>query len=443
MTTIRMYDVILAKRNHKQLTKQQIEYLVTGITRNEIPDYQISALLMAIYFNGMEDAEIAFLTKCMAESGECIDLSPIKGIKVDKHSTGGVGDKTTLICAPIVAACGVPVAKMSGRGLGHTGGTVDKLAAIPGYRTALSQNEFFRIVNDVGLSVIGQTGNIAPADKILYALRDVTATVDSIPLIASSIMSKKLASGADAILLDVKVGSGALIKDLEQSLALAQKMVAIGVRNGRKLSALISDMDIPLGTAIGNSLEVREAVETLQNNGPKDLTQLCLTLAADMLFLANAGSLEQCYQMAKKALGSGEAFEVFRASVQAHGGDVRVLDDPECFEKASIQYAVKARTGGVIVRMNTEAIGTTSVILGAGRATKEDEIDYAAGIELLKKTGDRVEAGETIAVLHTAKESVLCEVERQYLQACQIAQQSVPLGKTVLARVTSDGLELF
>ncbi|MBQ6834590.1 MAG: thymidine phosphorylase, partial [Lachnospiraceae bacterium] len=331
---MRMYDLIMKKRNGEALTKQEIDYMITEYVAGEIPDYQMSAFLMAVYFNGMTEEETVTMTQAVAHSGDMVDLSAIEGIKVDKHSTGGVGDKTTLIITPMVAACGVKVAKMSGRGLGHTGGTVDKLESIPGFQTAIDQERFFEIVNETGLSVIGQSGNMTPADKKLYALRDVTATVDSIPLIAVSIMSKKLAAGSDAILLDVKTGSGAFMKTVDDSIALAREMVSIGENAGRKTAALITDMDIPLGNNIGNSLEVIEAVETLQGNGPEDLTEVCLQLAGNMLYLAGKGTIEECIAMAKKTIEDGSALERLVAMVEAQGGDSSVILDTGKFEKA-------------------------------------------------------------------------------------------------------------
>src|SRR5574344_1168718 len=339
---MRMYDLIMKKKHGEVLTEQEIQFMIDGYVKGEIPDYQMSAMLMAIWFNGMNDHEITELTKTMAKAGDMIDLSAISGKKVDKHSTGGVGDKTTLIVAPIVAACGGKVAKMSGRGLGHTGGTVDKLESIPGYRTVLGRKEFFDTVNKCGVSLIGQSGNLAPADKKLYALRDVTATVDCIPLIASSIMSKKLAAGSDCILLDVKTGNGAFMKTLEDSIALAKKMVAIGEHAGRKTVALITNMDIPLGNCIGNSLEVIEEVETLKGNGPADLTHKSINLAGNMLYLAGKGTLEECRKMAETTIQDGSAFNCLIAMVEAQGGDSSVIKDCSRFQQAPFSQEVLA-----------------------------------------------------------------------------------------------------
>ena len=398
---------------------------------------------MAIWFNGMNEHETAVLTDCMARSGDMVDLSAIPGIKVDKHSTGGVGDKTTLVIAPIVAACGVPVAKMSGRGLGHTGGTIDKLESIPGFRVSVEREQFFQIVRDAGLSVIGQTGNIAPADKKLYALRDVTATVDSLPLIASSIMSKKLAAGSNAIVLDVKTGSGAFMKTLDDSIGLAQAMVSIGERNGRRTIALITDMDLPLGHAIGNSLEVAESVATLKGHGPADLTEVCLQLAANMLYLADKGTLDECRRLAEDALSSGAALEKLRAMVIAQGGDVSVIDDTSKFPQAPVTYEVKSPSDGYITHMETEKCGIASVALGAGRESKEDDIDMSAGVVLVKKTGDKVTRGETIARLYTAKQSALPEAERLLLDAITFSDKQPAPEKLILARVSKDSVERF
>ena len=440
---MRMYDIIMNKRNGGVLSDEEIAFFIDGYTNGHIPDYQASALLMAIWFNGMNEHETAVLTDCMARSGDMVDLSAIPGIKVDKHSTGGVGDKTTLVIAPIVAACGVPVAKMSGRGLGHTGGTIDKLESIPGFRVSVEREQFFQIVRDAGLSVIGQTGNIAPADKKLYALRDVTATVDSLPLIASSIMSKKLAAGSNAIVLDVKTGSGAFMKTLDDSIGLAQAMVSIGERNGRRTIALITDMDLPLGHAIGNSLEVAESVATLKGHGPADLTEVCLQLAANMLYLADKGTLDECRRLAGDALSSGAALEKLRAMVIAQGGDVSVIDDTSKFPQAPVTYEVKSPSDGYITHMETEKCGIASVALGAGRKSKEDDIDMSAGVVLVKKTGDKVTRGETIARLYTAKQSALPEAERLLLDAITFSDKQPAPEKLILARVSKDSVERF
>ena len=367
---MRMYDLIMKKRNGEALTEQEIQYMIREYVAGEIPDYQMSAFLMAVYFKGMTEEETLAMTQAVAHSGEMVDLSGIEGVKVDKHSTGGVGDKTTMIIAPIVAACGVKVAKMSGRGLGHTGGTVDKLESIPGLHTSLSREDFFNVVNQTGLSVIGQSGNLAPADKKLYALRDVTATVDSIPLIAVSIMSKKLAAGNDCILLDVKTGSGAFMKSIDDSIALAKEMVAIGENAGRKTVALITDMDIPLGHNIGNSLEVIEAVETLKGNGPEDLTEVCVHLASNMLFLAGKGTLEECRSLVREVIANGEALKRLAAMVEAQGGDSSVIFDTDKFEKAAYQHEVLAKKSGYITFMDTESCGISLCYVG-GRPMRQ------------------------------------------------------------------------
>ncbi|WP_367569342.1 pyrimidine-nucleoside phosphorylase [Lacrimispora sp.] len=438
---MRMYDVIAKKRNGEILTEEEIRFMIEGYVKGDIPDYQMSAMLMAVYLKGMSDEETAILTDAVAHSGDMVDLSRIEGIKVDKHSTGGVGDKTTLVVAPMVAACGVKVAKMSGRGLGHTGGTVDKMEAIPGMRTTLTEEEFFSVVNSTGLSVIGQSGNLAPADKKLYALRDVTATVDSIPLIAASIMSKKLAAGNDCILLDVKTGSGAFMKTLEDSITLAEKMVAIGEHSGKKTMALITNMDIPLGSLIGNSLEVIEAVETLQGKGPGDLTEVCLSLAAGMLFLAGKGSLDECREMAEKTIADGSALKKLAAMVEAQGGDPAVITDPSLFAKAPFEKEVKALKSGYITHMNTEQCGIASSLLGAGRITKESQIDYTAGIALKKKVGQQVEEGETIAVLYASKRDLFADAEHELLKAVTIGGQKPEEEPLIYVRVTGAGVE--
>ena len=440
---MRMYDLIHKKRNGGELTEEELKYIVKGYTDGQIPDYQMSALLMAIYFNSMTEKETAIFTDEIAHSGEMVDLSQIKGIKVDKHSTGGVGDKTTLIIAPIVASYGVKVAKMSGRGLGHTGGTVDKMESIPGLKTTLEIEDFIKQVNDIGVAVIGQSGNLAPADKKLYALRDVTATVDSIPLIAGSIMSKKLAAGNDAILLDVKTGSGAFMKTIDDSIKLASAMVSIGKHAGKNTLALITEMDIPLGHMIGNSLEVKEVCEILQGRGPKDLREVAINLAANMLFLAKKGSLEECKQLAAKALDDGQAFNKLCEFVEAQGGDISYLKDPSKFAMAKHIYEVKAPVGGNIHRMDTEGIGIASVVLGAGRKTKEDDIDFAAGIELVKKTGDKVERGDVLAVLYTNNDKSIKEAEKMLLESYTIDEDEVEVKPLILARVTSDEVERF
>lgn len=437
---MRMYDIIHKKRNAGVLTKDEIHFFIDGYVKGDIPDYQVSALMMAIYFNGMNDEEMTELTIAMAHSGDMVDLSGIKGIKVDKHSTGGVGDKTTLIVAPIVASCGVKVAKMSGRGLGHTGGTVDKLESIKGFKTTLSREQFFDIVNNIGVSVIGQSGNLAPADKKLYALRDVTATVESIPLIASSIMSKKLAAGSDCILLDVKTGSGAFMKTIDDSVALAEKMVAIGEGAGRKTVALVTNMDIPLGKNIGNSLEVIESVETLNGKGPHDLETVCIELAANMLYLVDKGTIEQCRVMAEDALKSGKALKCLADMVRAQGGDESVIYDTDKFKKALYKHEILSLSDGYITKMNTEKIGISSVMLGAGRNAKEDEIDYSAGIILNKKYGDKVSKGDVLATLYADNESLFTDAEKMYREAITISETQAKEEKLIYERITKDNI---
>ena len=440
---MRMYDLITKKKHGEELTRDEISEMIRGYVNGEIPDYQMSAMLMAICFQGMTEKETADLTIEMAHSGDMVDLSAIKGIKVDKHSTGGVGDKTTLVIGPIVAACGVKVAKMSGRGLGHTGGTVDKLESIPGMQVALKQEQFFEIVNKVGVSVVGQSGNLAPADKKLYALRDVTATVDSIPLISSSIMSKKLAAGSDCILLDVKTGSGAFMRTVEDSIALAQRMVAIGEHAGRNTMAVITDMDIPLGHAIGNSLEVMEAIETLQGHGPEDLTEVCKILAANMLYLAKKGTVEECEQLVKEAVENGAAFKKLVEMVEAQGGDSSVIQDTGKFRKAPYQYEVKSAREGYIRHMDTEQCGVASMVLGAGRETKDSSIDYSAGIVLKKKTGEFVKCGEVLAVLYASKEELFQKAEKILTNAYSFSEEPVRNRPLVLAKVSSGGVEKY
>ena len=440
---MRMYDIIAKKRDGGVLTSEEINFFVNGYVSGEIPDYQVSALMMAIYFNGMNAEETANLTMNMANSGEVIDLSSIPGIKVDKHSTGGVGDKTTLIISSIVASYGVKVAKMSGRGLGHTGGTIDKMESIPGMQTALPRKEFFDIVEKVGMSVIGQSGNLVPADKKLYALRDVTATVESIPLIASSIMSKKIAAGSDCILLDVKTGSGAFMKTVEDSIKLAKAMVEIGENVGRKTIALITDMDRPLGAAIGNSLEIIEVCEILKGRGPKDLLEICIELAANMLHLGTNKDLKICKEMAQEAINNGSAFKKLKEMVKAQGGDVSVLDDTDKFEKASVKYEVKAKESGYIHSMNTEKCGIASVVLGAGRETKESSIDFSAGIILEKNVGDQVNEGETIATLYSSDIEKCKNAENILQGAIEISREKPEFIPIIHARVSKDGVERF
>ncbi|QQF49762.1 pyrimidine-nucleoside phosphorylase [Staphylococcus epidermidis] len=399
---MRMIDIIEKKRDGKSLTKEEIEFFVNGYTHREVPDYQASSLAMAIFFQDMNDEERAALTMSMVNSGEKIDLSDINGIKVDKHSTGGVGDTTTLVLAPLVAAVGVPVAKMSGRGLGHTGGTIDKLESVKGFNVEISEKDFIKLVNDNQVAVIGQSGNLTPADKKLYALRDVTGIVNSIPLIASSIMSKKIAAGADAIVLDVKTGSGAFMKTLDDAEALAHAMVRIGNNVGRNTMAIISDMSQPLGNAIGNALELKEAIATLKGNGPKDLTELVLTLGSQMVVLAEqATSLDEARQMLIDAIKTGKALNKFKTFLSNQGGDDSIVNSPEKLPSAKYQVEFKAKKDGYITEIIANEIGVASMMLGAGRQTKEDVIDLGVGIVLNKKVGEHVEKGENILTIHT------------------------------------------
>ncbi len=420
---MRMYDIIKKKRDGGELSTEEIDFFIRGVTDGSIPDYQISALCMAIYYRGMSVRETCDLTFAVRDSGDKTDFSAIKGIRVDKHSTGGVGDKTSLVVAPIVAALGVKVAKMSGRGLGHTGGTVDKLEAIDGFRTTLSEEEFIAQVNRIGLAIVGQSRQFAPADKKLYALRDVTATVDSMPLIAASIMGKKLAADDDCIVLDVKTGSGSFMKSVEKSRELAQLMVDIGKSAGKKMVALITNMDRPLGYAIGNSLEVIEAVETLCGRGPADFTEVCLTLAGHMLSLAGMGTPEEGRELAKQVIADGRALKKFAEVVAAQGGDASLIEDPSKFKKAKYEYPVKSAVSGYIHGVDTEAYGLSSLMLGAGRNTAEDAIDYSAGIVLKKKTGEFVQKGETIAVLYSDNATCFVAAAEKLLAATAVERE--------------------
>ena len=400
---MRAYDIISKKRDGQVLTEQEIKFMIDGYVNNSIPDYQMAAFLMAIYLKNMTEEEYCNLTKIMLNSGEVIDLSSINGVKVDKHSTGGVGDKITLIVAPVVAACGVKVAKMSGRGLGHTGGTIDKLESIKNFKVELNKNEFFDIVNKVGCCVIGQTGNLVPADKKIYALRDVTATIESIPLIASSIMSKKLASGADCILLDVKVGDGAFMKSIEQATELSIAMVKIGKKLGKKVEAVITNMDQPLGYAIGNILEVLESYEVLKNFCPEDLKEVSNYVAARMLYMANFGTFEECLNKVEEVLKNGSALQKFKDMITAQGGDVSIFEKINInnFDNNQQKYICYSENSGYISAIKASQIGTAAMILGAGRQKKEDTIDYNSGIILGKKVGDKVEKGEILGTLYS------------------------------------------
>ena len=399
---MRMVDLISKKRHNIELTTAEIEWIINGYTNKEIPDYQMSALLMAIVFNDMTKAERLALTQAMVNSGDVVDLSAIEGVKVDKHSTGGVGDKTSLILGPLVASMGVPVAKMSGRGLGHTGGTLDKLESISGMKIEIEMDQFIQQVNDIKLAIIGQTGNLAPADKYLYALRDVTGTVESIPLIASSIMSKKIAAGADAIVLDVKFGAGAFMKTLDDAKELATAMVEIGRDAGRETVAFLTDMNQPLGFAIGNALEVKEAIETLSGNGPKDLEELVLQFASHMVVLAKkAANTEQAYAQLKEKLQNGEALQKFKEFVAAQGGDTSQIENPELLPTASSVIPVTATEAGYVEKIDALSIGIAAMKLGAGRATKEDTIDMGVGVVLNKKVGEAINQGDVLAYVHT------------------------------------------
>lgn len=436
---MRMYDIIMKKRNSGELTKEEIAYFIEGYTKGEIPDYQVSALMMAIYFQKMTQQETLALTMAMADSGDRLDLSEIHGVKVDKHSTGGVGDKTSLALAPMVAACGISVAKMSGRGLGHTGGTIDKLESFPGFTTSLTTDRFIENVNRIGIAIMGQTADLAPADKKLYALRDVTATVDNLSLIASSIMSKKLAAGADAIVLDVKTGSGAFMKQEKDARALAEEMVKIGANAGRKTVAVISDMDQPLGYAVGNALEVKEAIDTLKGKGPEDFVELCLTLGSQMLMAGGkAEDSEAAEAMLKAVISDGSALRKLAEFVEAQGGDSQAVYHPEMLPKAAIVQPVPAPESGYVSHIVCDEVGLCSLILGGGRETKDSEIDLSVGLVLCKKVGDYVEAGEPLAVIHANDPSRAAEASERYRRACSIMAEKpekVPLIKGIVRYV--------
>jgi pyrimidine-nucleoside phosphorylase len=420
-----MVDLIEKKRDGHELTTEEIKFIINGYTDGSIPDYQVSALTMAIYYKGMTEKERADLTMAMVESGDQIDLSQIEGIKVDKHSTGGVGDTTTLVLGPLVAALGVPVAKMSGRGLGHTGGTIDKLESVEGFHVEIDNAEFIDLVNKNKIAVIGQSGNLTPADKKLYALRDVTATVDSIPLIASSIMSKKIAAGADAIVLDVKTGAGAFMKTLDDSRELAKAMVRIGNNVGRRTMAVISDMSQPLGFAIGNALEVKEAIDTLKGEGPEDLTELCLTLGSHMVYLAEkAGSLDEARTMLKNVIKDGSALEKLKEFLSSQGGDASIVDDPSKLPQAQYTFELEAKEDGFVSEIVADEVGTAAMLLGAGRATKESTIDLAVGLVLRKKIGDEVKTGESIVTIYSNFENV-DEVKEKLYENIKVSSTKV------------------
>ncbi|WP_366922419.1 pyrimidine-nucleoside phosphorylase [Metallumcola ferriviriculae] len=435
---MRVYDVIAKKRDGAELSQEEIQFLLNGYAAGDIPDYQMSAFTMAVFFQGMTARETAHFTQVMLQSGDQIDLSDIPGVKVDKHSTGGVGDKTTLVVAPLVAAAGIPVAKMSGRGLGHTGGTLDKLAAIPGLQVDLAPEQFLRQVREVGLAVVGQTGNLVPADKKLYALRDVTATVNSLPLIASSIMSKKLASGADKIILDVKVGSGAFMKTAEEAFALAKAMVDIGSSMKRETTALVSDMDQPLGKTVGNALEVVEAVETLKGHGPEDLRQLCLELGARMLAAAGKAADEhRGKEILTELLRNGSGLKKLREMVTTQGGNAEALENYNLLPRAQVIIPLYSKTNGYISHLHAEKVGLAAMAAGAGRSRKEDEIDLAAGIVLKAKRGDKVAVGEQLAEIHAADERRAAQATDMLAEAFTYGQpEKHPL---ILGFVTDTG----
>ena len=432
-----MGGLIVKKRDGDILTKEEIEFMISGYVKGEIPDYQMAAMMMAIYFNGMNDEETVNLTMAMANSGDMLDLSAIEGIKVDKHSTGGVGDKTSLVLGPMVASLGVPIAKMSGRGLGHTGGTIDKLESIEGFHTSLTTEQFIQNVNRVKLAIMGQTADIAPADKKLYALRDVTGTVDNMSLIASSIMSKKLAAGADAIVLDVKTGSGAFMKKFEDSKALAEEMVKIGNMAGRKTVAVISDMDQPLGTHVGNSLEVKEAIETLKGNGPEDLEELCITLGSQMLLCAKkAETVQEAEELLRQSIKDGSALDKFADFVEAQGGNRDWIYHPEKLPVASIQKDVNAVENGYVQKIRCDEIGVASLLLGGGRRKKEDEIDLSVGIVLHKKVGSYVKAGDIIATIYGNDEKKIAEAYDRIQDAYFYSNVGVKKGKFIKGIIT-------
>lgn len=438
-----MTDLILKKRMGKELSPKEIAMMIAGYTSGEIPDYQMSAMLMAIFFTGMTQAETLCLTRAMAYSGDMLDLSAIEGTKVDKHSTGGVGDKTTLIVGPIVAACGVNVAKMSGRGLGHTGGTIDKLESIPGLRTDIDIDEFIEITNRLRLCIAGQSANLTPADKKIYALRDVTATTDCIPLIASSVMSKKLATGCDCILLDVKAGSGAFMKTSQEAIELANEMVAIGQNAGKPTLALVTDMSTPLGKAVGNSLEITEAIDVLDGKGPRDLVQLCYLLSAHMLLLAGVGTYDECMRMSHNAIQTGTAKIKFAQMVKALGGDENFVYDTNRFAKAGCIKAIRAKSEGYVFELDARLVGVAAMLSGAGMTRKDEKIDYTAGVVLNKKPGDYVKAGEILANIHTNDAGSLTDSEANILSAYKIQKAKPAVSNILLAKITSNETQIF
>ena len=438
---MKMYDLINKKKNKESMTAEEINYIVNGYTEGSIPDYQMSAFLMAVCLNGMDHRETADLTIAMAKTGDILDLSKIHGVKVDKHSTGGVGDKTSLVLGPMVASLGIPVAKMSGRGLGHTGGTIDKLESFPGFSTSITTEQFVENVNRIKMAIVGQTANLAPADKKIYALRDVTATIDNISLIASSIMSKKIASGSDVIVLDVKTGSGAFMKTLEASIALAKEMVQIGTLAGRQTYAVITDMNQPLGIAIGNTLEVKEAIETLSGHGPEDLLEESITLGSYMVVGAGvAKTVEEAATMLHKTIADGSALKKLAEFVQAQGGDNRAVFQTDLFPEASLAEEVEAPEAGYITYIHTDEVGMTSLILGGGRETKESVIDLSVGIRLHKKLGDYVKQGESMATLYANDPKKLSEAKKRFLGAYVIGSEEPVRPKNVYAVVTKDSV---
>lgn len=426
---MRMYDLIMKKRNGNALTKEEIDFMISGYTAGSIPDYQMSAMMMAIYFQGMQEEETAALTIAMANSGEILDLSAIEGIKVDKHSTGGVGDKTSIALGPMAAACGVKIAKMSGRGLGHTGGTIDKLESFEGFSTGITSEHFRNQVNRIGISIMGQTLDLAPADKKLYALRDVTATVDNMSLIASSIMSKKLASGADAIVLDVKTGSGAFMKKEEDAFALAKEMVTLGKHAGRQTIAIVSDMDEPLGHAVGNALEVKEAIETLQGRGPEDFVKLCMTLGAQMIMAGGkAESPEQAEKMLSHVIENGDALRKLAEFIEAQGGSPAAVYDTSLLPQAAIVEEILSEKEGYIEKIICDEIGICSLLLGGGRETKESTVDLSVGLVLHKKVGDYVKKGESLATVHANDRQKLAAARERFLKAYHYCDKPVEKG---------------
>lgn len=432
---MRMYDIIMKKRNGGELSDEEIRFFVEGYTNGTIPDYQASALMMAIYFSKMTEGETFALTMAMAHSGDMLSLDEIKGIKVDKHSTGGVGDKTSLALAPMVAACGIPVAKMSGRGLGHTGGTIDKLESFPGFSTSLSTKQFIENVNRTGIAIMGQTADLAPADKKLYALRDVTATVDNMSLIASSIMSKKLAAGADAIVLDVKTGSGAFMKEEKDSVALAEEMVKIGKNAGRYTAAIISDMDQPLGFAVGNALEVKEAIDTLKGNGPEDFVELCMTLGSLMLIAGKAATSEdEAREKLQRVIEDGSALKKMAEFVKAQGGDEKAVYDTSYLPEAKIVKPVLSDRAGYISHIKCDEVGICSLMLGGGRETKESDIDLSVGLVLKKKVGDRVAEKDVLCYIHAADEKSCEAVAERYIKAITISEEP-PVKHKLIRRI--------